>query len=474
VTVLTLDLGTTATKAALWGEDGLVAIGRAEVETHHPEPGAAEQEPAAWWRSVVDACGAVAALAPGPYRAVTTIGFSAARESFAAFDDDLEPLGPGILWSDARGDVAPMGAVDPTAFRRATGVVLNPACCAAKVAWFSEAHGEVFGAARWLLAPRDWIAARLTGHPVTDRTLASRTGFYGLDGGLVADGTIARRLPPVVPSTETIEVRPAARDELGLPSLRDVVIGAGDRQCEVVGSGAGPATAMVSWGTTSNVSIPHPGPIEALPGIAAVSRGALGGFLVEAGLSASGAALEWLASLTGRAQDVLLAEAVAAGPGANGVVALPWLHGARGPWWQPDARAAFVGLTRAHGAGDMARAIVDAVALDVARCIDLVGPSVGALALAGGGAGSPLWREVVGAATGRPVIRRAIDDAASVGARLVVAAARGETVTVDDLSGVVDEVRPDPALVERYAALRAETDSVARAVLALGSGERSA
>ena len=111
---------------------------------------------------------------------------------------------------------------------------------------------------------------------------------------------------------------------------------------------------MVSWGTTANVSVPHPGPVGALPTVAAVSRGALGGFLVEAGLSASGAALDWLERLTGRPTEVLLTEAAASPPGANGVLALPWLHGARAPWWQPDAHAAFVGLTGAHGPAELA------------------------------------------------------------------------------------------------------------------------
>ena len=131
---------------------------------------------------------------------------------------------------------------------------------------------------------------------------------------------------------------------------------------------------MVSWGTTANVSVPHAGPVAALPTVAAVSRGALGGFVVEAGLSAAGAALGWLATLTGRTHDDLLDAAATVAPGADGVLALPWFAGARGPWWRADAHAAFLGLTDAHGPAELARAVVEGIAFDVARCLELVAP----------------------------------------------------------------------------------------------------
>jgi xylulokinase len=223
----------------------------------------------------------------------------------------------------------------------------------------------------------------------------------------------------------------------------------------------------VSWGTTTNVSIPHPGPAGALPTVAAASRGLLGGFLIEAGLSASGAALIWLERLTGRPAEVLLTEAAASPPGANGVVALPWLHGARAPWWQPDAHAAFAGLTSAHGPGELARAVIEAVAFDVARCLDLIARGACQLVVAGGGAKGMLWRDILAATTGFPLVRRAVDDAASVGARVVVGEAMGAPVDLDVVNPVIATVDPDPELAERYDEAREESDALARAVLEL-------
>jgi xylulokinase len=392
------------------------------------------------------------------------VGFSAARETFALFDTSLRPLGPGVLWSDARGASNVLQFGDPDEFRNRTGVVLNAACCAAKVAWAAAFEADRFKDARWILAPRDWVAARLTGTVCTDVTLASRTGFYALEGGPpIVDSTIASRLPPVRRSADVV----GYTSELGLPPNTPVVIGAGDRGCEVIGAGATPMMPMVSWGTTTNLSAPTSGTIENLPHAAAVSRHPTTGYVIEAGLSASGAALDWLSIVTGRPVDALWAEAAGTTPGANGVISAPWLHGARAPHWQPDAHAAFLGLTGACGPGDLGRAVIEAVALDVARCCELVADTSARLTLAGGGASNALWREILAASTNRRVVRRAVDDAASVGARLLIAEALGEAAELQTINPVVEELEPEPQLVERYRELRERSDRALETLLSL-------
>jgi xylulokinase len=466
--VLTLDLGTSSTKAALWLSDSLGALARAPIATGHPQPGWTEQDPDEWWASVVTACAAVRALAPSDYETIGAIGFSAARETFALFDDDLRALTAGIVWSDGRGDRDAGGLGDPHAFRAETGVVLNGATCAAKLAWVARTMPDVFDRARWILEPRNVVVARMTGEVITDETLASRTGLCAIGGGWLepALATYGERLPPIVPPATVVGglTTDAARS-LGLRAGVRVIAGAGDRACEVLGVGASAHTPMVSWGTTANVSVPHPGPITALPRVAAVSRGAEGASVVEAGLSAAGAALAWLASLTGRSHDDLLADAATVAPGSGGVVVLPWFAGARGPWWRADAHAAFVGVTDAHGAAELTRGIVEGIAFDVARCLELIAPERAELALAGAGAGQDLWRSVLAAVTGLPVVRRAVDDAASVGARLIVARALGEPFDVDTASPVVEREQPDPWLVDAYRPVRAASDAAAAAVL---------
>ena len=318
------------------------------------------------------------------------------------------------------------------------------------------------------------MLARLTGVVVTDDTLASRTGLCALHGGgwlPRALDAYGERLPPIVAPTAVVGALTAsAAATLGLGTGASVVAGAGDRACEVLGTGATTSAPMVSFGTTANVSVPHPGPATSSAQVAAVSRGALGGFLVEAGVSAAGAAVGWLSALTGIDHDELLRRADAVPPGARGLLALPWLHGARAPWWRADAHAAFLGVSAAHGPAELARAVVEGVAFDVTRSVELVAPAAAELVVAGTGAGHDLWRTVLAGVSGHPVQQRHLDEAASVGARLVVAAARGDVVELDAINPVRDRIEPDPALVAAYGPVRAASDAAAAGILGLRPG----
>jgi xylulokinase len=178
--------------------------------------------------------------------------------------------------------------------------------------------------------------------------------------------------------------------------------------------------------------------------------------------------------VTGRDPDGLAAMAAGSPPGARGVVAVPWLDGARAPWWRDDARAGFVGLAAAHDAGDLARAVMEAVAWEVARCLEAVtsgregGEPATGLTLGGAGTGIPLWVAIVTSVTGLPATRRRSGEAASAGAALLAARALGTALPLDRLDPVVDEVEPDPATVARYGELRATADRVASIALDLG------
>jgi xylulokinase/erythritol kinase len=123
---------------------------------------------------------------------------------------------------------------------------------------------------------------------------------------------------------------------------------------------------------------------------------------------------------------------------------------------------------------------VEGIAIDVARCVELVAPRATGLALAGAGSGHDLWREILAGVTALPLVRRALPDAASVGARLLVAAALGtpdpapkrEVPAVEALNPVVEVQQPDPELVAAYRTVRAASDRAAAAVVGLAARPR--
>jgi xylulokinase len=480
--ILTVDAGTSVTKVALWDEAGMVALAGTPVVTRHPAPGRSEQDPTQWWSSVVGACARLRERAPAGLGPVEAVGCTGARQTFALVDADSGTLGPGIVWSDRRASAQAeqsAGIPGPESGAGArSGIRADAGSVASKIAWLVAHEPGRVEASAWILAPRDLIAWRLTGTVATDATMASRTGLYDPEGRVAKDLTdaVSSRLPGVVPSDRvTGHLRAEAAAALGLVAGLPVVIGAGDRPCEVLGTGATESVPMVSWGTTANVSVPVGSYPETPPPGVVVSRAARGGWLLEGGLSAAGSLLAWLGGITGRPPPELAALALQSPPGARGVVATPWLDGARAPWWQPGAAAAFTGLTSAHGPADLARAAFESVAWEVWRCLRALGgrqppgPAVTGLALGGSGASVPAWLDVLTGITGLGAGGRRSGQAASAGAALLAAAAVGLDYGLDRIDPVATRSEPDPAAVLRYADLAEQADQVAAAVVGLAA-----
>ena len=476
--ILTIDFGTTVTKVALWGDDGLAALARSELTTTRPQVGWAEQDPLRWWTTLVIACAEARAQAPRAFAEVDVVACSGARQTFVPVTARGDPIGKGILWSDhraassARALAERMGGDDIN--RARTGIPLDAGAVAAKLAWLEEHEPDRMEAAHVILSPRDLIVYRMTDQIVTDATFASRSGLYDFDGNAVRElaGPALGKLPTVVaPDTVVGNLKSVPGAELGLRPGIPVVIGAGDRQCEVMGSGSSEDHPMVSWGTTANVSVPvHERPVPS-PAGAVVTRAADGGWLLEGGLSAAGSFLAWLGTLIDRTPDELARLASESPPGARGVVAVPWLDGARAPWWRDDARAGFMGLGSAHGASDLARAVMEAVAWDVLRVMEVVtvgrlgGSTAAGVTLGGVGSRLPVWVEVLTSVLGVPALRHRSGEAASAGAALLAGKALGLGLSLDQLDPVEAVIEPDPAAVEVYRRLRPLVDHVAEAVL---------
>ena len=321
-----------------------------------------------------------------------------------------------------------------------------------------------------VLSPRDFIVYRMTDQLVTDATFASRSGLYDFDGNAVRElaGPALGKLPSVVPSDTVVgQLKPVPAAELGLRPGVPIVIGAGDRQCEVLGSGASEHYPMVSWGTTANVSVPVQERPVPSPAGAVVTRGADGGWLLEGGLSAAGSFLAWLGRLPAatptswgawrrRAARVPAAWSPCRGstvPAPRGGATMP------GP--------ASWAWARRTAPADMARAVVESVAWDVVRVMEVVtvgrlgGSTAEGVTLGGAGSGLPVWVEVLTSVLGLPALRHRSGEAASAGAALLAGKALGMGLTLDQLDPIAAVIQPNPASVEIYRALRPRVDHVA-------------
>lgn len=458
---LGVDIGSTATKAIAFAEDGTaLGAGSAAYPTSRPRPDHAEQDASDWTGSVDEAVGRIAATID--LSGVVGIGITSQVDTHLPVDDQLNPLRPAILWQDVRcatevreltERLGPSGLAGPDG-EPAPVDASNPA---PRAVWLQRHEPQVWERCRWLLLPKDYVNAWLTGEVATDPQ-----GSFKLVG---RDG----RYLPGVDAVEGLAAR--------LPVLRDPdqAVGRTRRSWHGIAAGTVVATAtMDGMGNVLGSGLRHPGDTMAIIGtsviVGAIGVGGTGGpgvvdFVpfrdrqVHAGPTQSGGdTLRWWANATGHTVQEVLDAAATAGPGSSGVVHAPHLLGERAPLWDDQVRGWFTGLHPSAGFAELSRSVLEGVALSTRELVDAVevaaGTAVRELVVSGGGSRSALWCQIVADATGRVVRRSGETDTAVVGAGALASAAHSGAdpwITASRLAHHDLECRPDPVGTERLA-----------------------
>ena len=423
------------------------------------------------------------------FRSVDAVGLTAQSDSLVVVGSNGRASRPALLWMDSRGTVEAArfeAAMGRGTIHARTGLRSSANYTAPKAAWVRGAERRLFDRARWLLQPKDYLHLRLTGEPATDPSSASRTLLYDLRSqswwpdALEAFGISARLLPPIVPSVSGDHVLPrASARALGLPAGTPVIVGAADRAAEALGLGIGASTAMVSTGTATGVALALPRANRVTDDRVATPCHALPDELLALlSIPTSGAILDWLARLTaGRERQSvgsLLRDAMGSPPGARGVVAVPTFAGARSFRWEARARGAITGLELGTTRGDLARAVVEAIAFEVSACVGVLREAVGPLDrlfLTGGGHTDPFVCQLMADVTGVPAESFGERDAALAGAMLLAGAGIGAwqdaRAMAADRLGHGTPFEPDPVLHETYRGLAARYEVAVRAALSV-------
>jgi xylulokinase len=452
-----LDVGTTGVKALAVSPEGKVL---ARIEEPYglstPHAGWAEQDPEDWWRATESALAglAVADLAG--------IGLSGQMHGLVVLDEHELVLRPAILWNDQR-TAAECAEIDERlGLRRLVELTGNralPGFTAPKLLWLRRNEPEVYERIAHVLLPKDYIRSRLTGERAIDVTDASGTLLFDVARRRWSDEVLdALEIPPewLPPVLESPALAGHTSD--GVP----VAAGAGDQAAGALGAGVDrPGPLSVVLGTSGVV-------FAALPAFAANPEGRLHSFChaVPDGWHAMGVmlaaagSLQWLRDVVARGEsfETLTAEAEPWPAGAEGLVFLPYLAGERTPHADPDARAAFVGLSLRHGRGALVRAVLEGVAFGLRDSLELlkelgVEPQVGRAS--GGGARSDLWLRIVASVLRIPLERAAVEEGAAYGAALLGGVAAGVFADVHEAVAacvrVRDRIEPEPAWADTYA-----------------------
>lgn len=402
--VLALDLGTTGVKAAAVSRSGAILASAYRGYPTRATGLVIEQDPRDWERASMEALRELAQSAEGRPEALALTG----QMQDLILETGADADGPAILYSDtrARAEAAEIeGAYGRQRLLSEAGNPHDASGLAAKLLWMSRNEAARYaGSERLLLGAHDHLAFRLCGRAVTDLTTASTTGLLDLGKGvwnlglLGALGLRTDFLPEIAPSDAIVgSLSPEAAGRTGLPAGLPVIHGCGDAGTTTLGSGAGEEGRLsINLGTSGWVALTRAG------GAVDSSRGVYnlrhpdGKRLIAIGAPATAAGnLDWFRSLVlpeaegAKAFEILEAEASRARPAS--ILYLPYLAGERSPFMDGDARAAFIGLARETGRGEMARAVMEGVALSFRSVRDAMGGGREGATLVGGGARSRLW-----------------------------------------------------------------------------------
>jgi glycerol kinase len=380
--MLALDQGTTSSRALVVAADGgIVASAQREIHQHYPASGWVEHDPEQLVATLLDAAAEAIAAASITSRDLAGIGITNQRETIVAWERaTLRPVAPAIVWQDRRtADAcrALTAAGHDRDIRRRTGLVIDPYFSATKLAWLlREVPGLRRRAERGAVALGTvdaWLVARLTGGEVhvTDASNASRTMLYDIHRGDWDDelcqlfGVPRAALPRVVDSSGVIGVATGSLASVPIAGI------AGDQQAALFGQAClEPGLAKCTYGTGCFLLM-HTGdePAASSSGLLTTVAWQLDGrreYALEGSVFSGGAVVQWLRDelgLISAAADVEpLARRVA---DSGGVVVVPAFTGLGAPWWDPYARGVVCGLSRGSSAAHLARACLEAIALQV-------------------------------------------------------------------------------------------------------------
>jgi len=351
---LTVDVGSSQVKAGLVSEEGrLLSSARRPVRIIHGEgPNEHETEAGEWVEAAFEAMAETLQGQAAP-RALAVSGNG---PTLVALDAAGRPLGRALSWMDRR------ASSEAALVSRLAGLPIDASFYLPKALWFARRHPEAGRIRRFMSCP-EHLLFELTGEAWTYLPDPGYQPYIWSDALIEGAGLEASLFPPFIePGIRAGGLRPQAAARLGLPPGIPAFAGFPDFLAGLVGAGiVEEGMAGDRGGTSEALNIaaraPYPG-----RGLLSLPHAIPGLWNLSGGLSTSGKALEWLAANLGLG-DVgeLLGLAESAEPGARGLVFLPYLAGERAPLWDPDRRAAFVGLSLSHGRAEMARAACEAL-----------------------------------------------------------------------------------------------------------------
>lgn len=487
--ILAIDSGTQSVRALLFTPEGdLVARSQIHIEPYvAPQPGWAENDPQIYWDALCKACHTLWASTDTPKAAIKGVALTTQRGTVINLDKHGTPLRPAIVWLDQRrtDGMPPVSGWWGLLFRiaglRRTAAYVQ---AEAEANWIARNQPGVWRSTAKYLFLSGYLTYLLTGRYVD--SIGCQAGYVPFDykrqtwsapsdWKWQALPPIERDLLPelVPPTAELGRITQRAAEATGIPAGLPLIAAAGDKACEVIGSGAvTPDVAAISYGTTATISTTYRKYVEVIPLIPPFPSAVPAAYSPEVTIYRGFWMVSWfkrefglmeriMAQEQGIEAEKLLDEMITEVPaGSMGLVLQPyWSPGLRQPG--PEAKGAIIGWGDVHTRAHMYRAIVEGIAYGLREGKERIekrgGTTITELRVAGGGSQSDEALQIAADVFGLPASRPHTFEASGLGAAIDAAVGLGfhpdvETA-VQRMTRIGRTFEPIPANVALYDAL---------------------
>lgn len=472
--VIGVDLGTSAVKTLLVGQDGVLrAEATREYPLYHDKSGWSEQEPEDWVSGTLGALQELMSQSVVDPLDIEGISFSGQMHGLVLLDENNKPVRRAILWNDTR-TTEQCREIERKLADTLLTVTRNPALegfTLPKILWVREHEPNVYARAVKFLLPKDYLRYRLTGEVHMDLSDAAGTLMLEIANKswspevLSAFGLPSGFCPPLVEAGAFVGTLSAeAAGVTGLSSATKVFAGGADNACGAIGAGIlSPGLTLCSIGTSgviltyeADASSDYNGQVHFF------NHGQKNAFYAMGVTLAAGYSLGWFRSTfaKGESYDSMLQGVEDIPPGAGGLLFTPYLVGERTPHADSVIRGSFVGIDGSHKREHFARAVMEGITFSLNESVDLfraAGKSVDTIVSIGGGAKNPGWLQMQADIFRANVVALENEQGPGLGAAMLAAVGSGWFPTLDACAQVfvkrAHHYTPNEKSSERYGQL---------------------
>ena len=476
MTILAIDIGTSAIKASLVDERGRIVDSASKgYATVTNRQGRAEQDPLVWFDRAVETTKELFARNGAMRDGVAVIGVCGHMLGLLPVEADGAPLRPSLIHADSRAagqaDYILENIISRQELYAVSGSVLNAQSPLCKALWVKQNEPDIYKKAAKFLQTKDYLVSRLTGSiDATDFSDASHAVYidihkkqylYDVFSELGLDDS---KFPALHKGTDIVGALTRETAEIfGLKAGIPVVAGGGDGACANLGVGvtASAGNAYINLGTTAWISADSLTPViddkARIFDIMSLDGETFGVFGT---MQAAGKCVSWVMDLFGTdGIEAFKAAAATVPPCSEGLLFLPYLEGERAPIFDTKARGVFFGISPEHTRAHFYRAVLEGVGFALRSILDVFRETrpVDEMRVIGGGANNDVWKRIIADICGVNLeTGEDSDSITSLGVALAAAVGVGMFRTIDDAAQIVasaGRVTPDAANRDAYDAM---------------------